>query len=358
MRILDRYLVREFIWPLLYCFDAFALLMIVIDLFGTLDEFIDYHARLGTVVHYYLIYFPEMFVLIAPMSLLLGLLFCLSNLGKHNELTAMRASGISLLRLSLPLLGIGLVASLSVFVVNEVFVPHAKGQREALMASLKGRAGRGVLQNFFFANSTELRDWYARRFNTQSFEMENPEVHDRKPDGTPDFDIYAEKAQWIDGQWHFFTADVYDHREDPPLVTHVAETNLPSIKDPPKRMAVEGKSPDELTSSELRSVIRRQRRVGQTANLAKYEVTYHYRYAFPLTCFIVVLMGIPLGMRVSRSGPLLGVGTALVLVVAFYFLNNITLALGGGGRIPPVAAAWLTNVIFAGVGLVLLIRAR
>ena len=169
MRILDRYLVREFVWPLLYCFDAFALLMVVIDLFGTLDEFIDYHARLGTVVHYYLIFFPEMFVLIMPMSLLLGLLFCLSNLGKHNELTAMRAGGISLLRLSLPLLGIGLVASLSVFAVNELFVPHAKEQREALMASLKGRGSRGVLQNFFFANTTELRDWYARRFNTQSF---------------------------------------------------------------------------------------------------------------------------------------------------------------------------------------------
>jgi lipopolysaccharide export LptBFGC system permease protein LptF len=63
-------------------------------------------------------------------------------------------------------------------------------------------------------------------------------------------------------------------------------------------------------------------------------------------------------MRVSRSGPLLGVGTALTLVVAFYFLNNITGAFGEGGRIPPVVAAWLTNTVFAGVGLVLLVRAR
>jgi len=69
-------------------------------------------------------------------------------------------------------------------------------------------------------------------------------------------------------------------------------------------------------------------------------------------------MGIPLGMRVSRSGPLLGVGTALTLVVVFYFLNNITLALGNGGRIPPVAAAWMTNAIFTGVGTVLLMCAR
>jgi len=358
VRILDKYLLREFLWPLLYCFDAFVLLMVVIDLFGTLDEFIEFHARLGTVVHYYLILLPEMFVLIMPMSLLLGLLFCLSGLGRHNELIAMRASGVSLMRLALPLLGSGLVATLVVFAVNELFVPRAREHADALMAALKGKGERGVLENFFFDNTAARRDWYARRFNTRTFEMENPEVHDRKPDGTPDFDVYAERARWINGQWHFFTADVYDHRHDPPIVTHVTETNFPSIKDSPKRLAVEGKSPSQLTSAELRRYIREQRRAGRTAGLARYEVTYDYRYAFPLTCLIVVLMGIPLGMQVSRSGPLLGVGTALVLVVAFYFLNNITLALGDGGRIPAVVAAWMTNVVFAGVGLVLLARVR
>jgi lipopolysaccharide export system permease protein len=358
VRILDRYLLREFVWPLVYCFDAFVMLMIVIDLFGTLNDFIDYHARLGLVVHYYLIKLPEFFVLIMPMSLLLGLLFCLANLGRHNELIAMRASGISLARLALPLLGVGLGATIVVFAVNELFVPRAEERADALMAGLKGKGERGVLENFFFANVVERRDWYARRFNTRTFEMENPEVHDHKPGGAPDFDVYAERARWIDGQWHFSTADVYDHRRDPPIIIHVAETNFPSIKDSPRRLIVEGKSPSQLTSAELHRYIRAQRRAGHTAGLARYEVAYHYRYAFPLTCLIVVLMGLPLGMQVSRSGPLLSVGTSLVLVVAFYFLNNITLALGDGGRIPPVTAAWMTNAVFAGVGLALLARTR
>jgi lipopolysaccharide export system permease protein len=184
------------------------------------------------------------------------------------------------------------------------------------------------------------------------------EVHSRKEDGTPDLDVYAESARWIDRQWHFFSADVYDHRETPPLIVRATETNFPAFKESPGRLAVEGKSPDELTTRELRRYIRTQRSVNHLTNLAKYEVEYHARYASPFTCLVVVLMGIPLGMRVSRSGPLLGVGTALILVVVFYFLNNITLALGGGGRIPPVVAAWTTNAIFAGVGLVLLARAR
>ena len=358
MRILDKYLLREFAWPLLYCFDAFAMLMILIDLFSTLDEFIQYHARFTTVVHYYLILFPGMFVMIMPMALLLGLLFCLANLSRHNELIAMRANGVSLGRLAVPLLGVGLAATLVVFAVNELFVPRAREKADELRASVKGRGERGVLDGFFFANSVEHRDWYARRFDTQGYVMDNAEVHNRGSDGAPDIDVYAESARWINGQWHFFSADVYDHRQTPLVVVHVAETNFPAFKDSPKRLAVEGKKPEQLTTGELRRYIRTQRRVNHLAGLAKYEVNLQSRYSFPLTCLIVVLMGIPLGMRVSRSGPLLGVGTALTLVVAFYFLTNITMALGDGGRIPPVVAAWLTNVIFASVGTVLLVRAR
>jgi LPS export ABC transporter permease LptG len=358
VRILDKYLLREFAWPLLYCFDAFAMLMIVIDLFSTLDEFIQYHARFATVVHYYLILFPEMFVLIMPMALLLGLLFCLANLSKHNELIAMRASGVSLLRLAVPLLGIGAAATLAVFAVDELFVPRARENADALRNSVKGRGERGVLENYFFANSVEHRDWYARRFDTQAFRMDNVEVHDRNAENAPERDVYAESARWINGQWRFSAADVYDYRQTPPLVVRVAETNFPAIKETPKRLAVEGKKPEQLTTVELRRYIRTQRRANHLAGLARYEVNLQNRYAFPLTCLIVVLIGIPLGMRVSRSGPLLGVGTALTLVVAFYFLNNITGAFGEGGRIPPVVAAWLTNTIFAGVGLVLLVRAR
>jgi len=358
VRILDKYLLREYAWPLLYCFDAFAMLMIVVDLFSTLDEFITYHARFPTVVHYYLILFPEMFVIIMPMALLLGLLFCLANLSKYNELVAIRANGISLLRLSVPLLAIGAAATIAVFIVNEVFVPHAHEKADALRAALKGKGQPDVLANFFFDNAAERRDWYARRFDTRRAEMDTVEIHQRNTNGSPDLDLYAEHARWIDHQWHFFNADLFDHRESPPLVAHPAETNFPAFKESPGRLALEGKDPDNLTTSELRRYIRTQRAANHLTGLARYEVRLQARYAFPLTCLIVVVMGIPLGMRVSRSGPLLGVGTALTLVVAFYFLNNITLALGDGGRIPPLAAAWTTNAIFACVGSVLLFRAR
>ena len=83
-----------------------------------------------------------------------------------------------------------------------------------------------------------------------------------------------------------------------------------------------------------------------------------YRYAFPLTCLLVVWLGIPLGLQIRRSGALKSVGVALVLVIAFHFGSNLVLALGSGGHIPAVLAAWSGNLVFAIVGAGLFWRAR
>lgn len=351
MRILDKYLLREFAWPLLYCFDAFAMLWVVMDLFDSLSDFLQAHARIGQVFHYYLIVFPDAFVLIMPMSLLLGLLFCLTGLGRHNELTAMRTSGISLARLSVPFLAVGIATTLVVFGVNELFVPRSKERADSFMSALRGKPPSSAIENFFFTNAAERRDWYARQFNTQTGEMQElVQVYQRNSDGT-EFRIDAEKARWDGSVWRFYDARI---NGGPAVV----ETNFPSINEQPRRLAAEGKKPDQMTSAELRRYIRAQQRAGRTNHLGVYQVTLHYRYAFPLTCLMVVWIGIPLGIRVSRSGPLRGVGTALLLVVAFYFVTHITLAIGRGGRISPVLAAWLANMIFFVVGAVLLWRAR
>jgi lipopolysaccharide export system permease protein len=352
MRILDKYLLREFALPLLYCFDAFLMLWIAQDLLGNLSDFIQFHARFGQVLHYYLIVLPQPIVqIIAPVSLLLAVLFCLATLGKHNELIAFRASGISVFRLSMPLLAVGVLASLLVFGVNEAFVPKSQERADAFMNELQGKGEKNIVENFFFFNSVERRDWYARRFNRQTGVMQElVQVYERRPDGT-EFRIDAETARWIDGGWRFYVARI----NGGPLV---AETNFPSIREPPKRLALEGRRPEELSSSELRRYIRALQRSGSTQHITEYQVTLHYRYAFPLTCFIVIWLGIPLGMRVSRSGPMLSVGVALLLVVTFYFMTSITLAMGRGDRIPPALAAWLTNAIFAAVGAVLFARVR
>jgi len=360
LRILDRYLLREFLLPLIYCLDAFALLWIVSNLFGTLDDFIDNQVGFGQIVRYYLVTFPEALVQIVPMSLLLGLLFCLANLGKHHELLAMRAGGVSLTRIATPLLAVGLLATLLVLGVNELFVPGAKDRAGNLMRQFRGKAEEGIVENLFFNNPRENRDWYIRRYNTQTRELENPEIHERNPDGTPRRDIYADRARWVDGRWIFYDVDLYDQTTGAtsPLVERHATIVFPHLTERPNRLVMENKKPSAMTSRELRGTIRSLTRANRLAHVPKLRVELHYRYAFPVTCLMVMWLGIPLGLQTNRGGALRSVGVAIALVIAYHFVTNIALALGGGGHLPPPLAAWFTNLIFAGVGAVLFWRIR
>ena len=354
MRILDKYLLREFLVPLLYCFDAFVMLYIVQDLLGRLGDFIQHHAKVTQVISYYLIILPEAVVMMLPMALLLATLFCLSNLGKNNELIAFRASGISNLRLATPFLIAGTVATVAVFFVYEFFVPTGKARAETFKSELHGHGSRTVLDNFFYANMTENRAWYIHRFNTQTKQLDFVEIHQRKPDGTALLDVFAKNATWVNGHWQFNDADVYDHTLPHDVLVRVAETNFPAFNETPIRLALEGREPEQLRINELHQQIKHT-----TFKLAAYKVELQRRFAFPLICLIVIWLGFPLGVHVSRrGGALLGVGTALVLVVAFFLVMNIALALGKGERIPPVMAAWLPDALFAGIGAVLMRRNR
>ena len=354
MRILDKYLLREFLLPVVYCFDAFVMLYIAQDLLGRLGEFIRYHARVTQVVSYYLIILPEALVVMLPIALLLGLLFCLSNLGKNNELIAFRASGISNLRLAAPFLIAGALATVVVFVVDEAFVPTGKARAETFKSELRGRGSRTVLDNFFYANTADYREWYVRRFDTRARQLDRVEIHQRKPDGTALLELYAQSATWTNGQWWFYEADVYDHAQPHDQRVSVTATNFPAFSEPPNRLALEGREPDQLRTRELRQQI-----AHRTFRMVAYQVELQRRYAFPWMCLIVIWLGFPLGVQTSRrGGALLGVGTALGLVVVFFLVMNIALALGKGERIPPIVAAWLPNALFAGIGAVLLWRNR
>src|ERR1035438_9093249 len=125
MRLLDRYLLRELLIPLGYCLCGFLLFWISSDMFVTLGDFQKKELLARDIVEYYVVMLPEFLVLVLPIALLLALLYALTNHARHQEITAIRAAGVSLWRISLPYLGVGFLASLVLFVVNEVWGPSS-----------------------------------------------------------------------------------------------------------------------------------------------------------------------------------------------------------------------------------------
>src|SRR6185436_7277234 len=134
MRLLDRYLLREFLTPFGYCLCGILLFWISFDLYSELSEFQRDRLHALDVVEYYLVLLPEMLVFpLLPVVLLLALLYALTNHARYNELTAMRAAGISLWRLSLPYGAIGLLLSLGAAVMNELWVSQSAEASRAIL---------------------------------------------------------------------------------------------------------------------------------------------------------------------------------------------------------------------------------
>src|SRR5215467_8502889 len=134
MRLLDRYLLREFLIPLGYCLCGFLILWIFFDLFAEMNTFQSKKLHGGDIAQYYLVNMPETLAIILPITVLLALLYTLTNHARNHEITAIRAAGVSLWRLCLPYFAVGLIASLVLFALNEFWVPQSSEAAEQILA--------------------------------------------------------------------------------------------------------------------------------------------------------------------------------------------------------------------------------
>src|ERR1043166_31667 len=141
MRLLDRYLLREFLIPLGFCLSGFLLLFDVINLLSELESLQAKHLRAGDILQYYVFKTPEFLILILPTALLLALLYALTTHARHNEITAMRAAGVGLARISASYLVIGFIASVALFALDEYCVPRTADKAEEILRGRRGQQG-------------------------------------------------------------------------------------------------------------------------------------------------------------------------------------------------------------------------
>ena len=220
MKLIDKYLLQTFLAPLVYCLLAFVMIYIVYDLFDNLPDFIEGRTPLLLVAKYYFILMPSVLVRIVPISLLLAVLYALYQLTKNNELTAMRASGVSLTRLMIPFVAVGVLASVAVAAVNETLGPSAAFWCRKFLAQQK-RADDNVdvyKKEVAFSLPNTDRDWYVGEFDMRSFDMKNivltQQRHDRRSD---EYRLQAVRGRWLDNKWWFSDLRLqrFDEQGDP-----------------------------------------------------------------------------------------------------------------------------------------------
>lgn len=203
MRLLDRYLFRELLVPLGFCLAAFLIFWITFDLFGQLDAFQDRRWTMGDIAEYYVLKLPELLNIVLPVSLLLALLYALTQHSRHNELIAMRAAGLSLWRICAPYFAIGLLFTGVLFLVNERLLTDAPARMQQLERRRRqpDAAGRDRWrERINFRNQTAQRHWSLGAFNLDTTELRQPRVAMLLP-----MDAYreitADSACWTNEYW-------------------------------------------------------------------------------------------------------------------------------------------------------------
>src|SRR5215471_502919 len=186
MRLLTRYLLRECLVALGYCFSAFLLFFITFDLLDHLQEMQEAKLHVLDIAEHYFFRIPEFLPIALPVALLLASLYALTNHARYNEITAMRAAGIGLWRLSLPYFGVGFALTLLLFVSNELVEPKSSDIADDILTrrvqQAKSREERQELKDLNFANSRAGRFWQADMYNKVTGEMTRPRVHWHLPD--------------------------------------------------------------------------------------------------------------------------------------------------------------------------------
>lgn len=354
MTILNRYVLGRFCGSLVLSLTAFVSVSVVIHLVEHISSFLDRDIGVGVILLYYVYYFPYIVIYVLPMAMLLAGLFCMGGLIRNGELLAMKAMGKSLYQVIMPLQLFALgVSVFAVFWADQV-VPRATERRERIeqpRRSLLGPRGarRGLVLRDEGGWIMAMREFSVDKMRGQGV------VLDRFDDGLAER-VRAEEAVWENDQWTFLNGERRIRTPQGEVYLPFVERQVTSVTLLPEDFTRQYRPEQHLNFAELSAFINRKERNGGQA--LRERVARQMRLAFPFSNFVIGLFGLPLASRMRRSGRPLQVGVCLFTCFAFYSCIQVGRVMGWNGIIDPVLGAWAANIVFAVVGVFLLIRTR
>jgi lipopolysaccharide export system permease protein len=356
MRILDKYIIKELLGPFIFGIASFSSVFIGTSTMLRIAQYVTkYGASLSSVVKMFIYSLPSIIVLTFPMSMLLAALLAFGRLSASSEITAMRSGGISFYRLATPVFIIAFFVSIFAVVFNETVVPQSneaynyvvsyeiqkntapKSQEHIIIKDVKG----DMLERLTYARKFEEETSTMYAVAMQEFDNGNLVRVEN-----------AEKAIWQDNHWTMLNGIIYDLTTEGNLDrTMRFEQQIMPMDKAPSAISREQKKPEEMTIKELKQHIKILQR--EYVNAKKYEMELQQRISVPVASFVFALIGTPLGLQPNRSSSSIGLGISIIIIFIYYTIMTIFTALGQGGAIPVILAAWIPNIVGIIVGALL-----
>ena len=350
--LLDRYVLQSWLRLFLLTILGFPIVATLIDLTDNLKKLLDRGIPFGGIALGYAYLLPEKMFEIIPAAVLVATVFTVGTLGRHSELTAAKAGGISFHRFVLPIY-VGAVFAAGLCLALEVLAPAMTERKVQIHGERAG--SRGQRYNFVYRAE---RGWV---YTVRTLDSRDNRLTDivltRQSAILPSLAITADSATWDSTGWRLWggaSRAIVDGAEQASF--RFRSMRLSSMKELPSDLLAEPRRPEEMRYAELGRYIEAVENSGSDAG--KVRVMRALKLAVPATCIIIAFFGAPLAMTSYRAGTAIGIGISLVTTIVFLLLVQLSQALGAGGLVKPELAAWLPNAVFGLAAVVLLVRAR
>lgn len=362
--ILDEYVLREFVLTFAMVMVTFVLLMLVFTFFELLGDIIRNRTPLVTVGEYLINLTPSMIYLITPLSVLIGVLVVFGVMNRNSELTAMKATGISLYRIAVPVLVIAAMLSAALFAFDEFYLPQANRKQEALRNVIKGKPAETVEhpgRNWMFGQERRGEPstiFYYEYFDPEIDAFGNISVFEFDPGSfTLVKRIHANAAQWQPSLHAWVFEDGWERDFQGEAITNYRTFPVSTFKEvyePPSYFTRDVRPSSEMSFGELARYIHSLRQSG--FNTVPLRVQLNHKLAYPLITLVMGILAIPFALSMGKRGSLSGIAVAIGVAVAYYAASAFFESMGNVSWLPAVLAAWSPDLLFGLAGAWLLLR--
>ena len=365
-QLVDGYVLNSFFFYFVILLVSFVLMTQVYTFFELLSDIVKNNIAMIRVFTYLFFLTPQLIYDSAPVSVLVAVLIVFGVLTKNNEITAFKASGISLYRLAIPILGAALLLSAGLFAFDHYYVPDANRKQDAIRKEIKGKPVQTYLhpeRQWVFApgSKDDPRIYYYKYLDPAQKVMVGAQVFELDP---ANFrvrrHIAAEKVRWEPAlaAWIFengWSRDFGGRQEKFVNFTNQA-TMFRELDERPDYFLQEVLQDQQMNFQQLAAYIRDLQRTGiDTITL---QVRFYRKFAVPLFALVMALISVPFAFLVGNRGAMAGVGISFGIAIAYWAISLLFEQLGDVNLLPAALAAWSPDLLFAMAGLYFFTRMR
>jgi len=355
--IIDRYIAKIFLSFFAAGLIVFVTLFVAIDYMTNLAQ---YKAPAEAVIKYYLLMAPSQVYQMVPVACLLGTIFTLSQLSKTNELVALFSSGMSLARISLPILILVVMISSVGFWLNDRLFPIINQRKNyVLFVDIQKKPG-------LYSTVKTNKIWY--RSGNVLFNIKTLQANKGTAQGLTMYFfngawqliqmITASEVKLIGSNWQLSngTVTMFTTDANVPLTKDFKDKTI-SVSEDTADISKTSQSTETLSVAELKRFIQRNKDAG--LDTLRYEVDYQAKFAFAFAAFVMSFLGIPFSVTRQRAGgAAFNVGATIVLAFLYWSAYSSGITLGQHGALPPLIAVWLPNMAMVALSAVFLLRLK